>query len=102
MSTPPRHVLNEMTWPEVKDALEDVQIALCADRFGRAARSRSTTFFTDTGRAEGFCRLLAEKLYPRALAAPPVGYGVSYHHMRFPGTVTLQAGDLHGRRLRGR
>jgi creatinine amidohydrolase len=84
-----RHVLNEMTWPEVKEALNDVQIALVPT--GSAEQhGPNTTFFTDTGRAEGFCRLLAEKLYPRALAAPPVGYGVSYHHMRFPGTVTLK------------
>lgn len=89
MSTTPRHVLNEMTWPEVKEALKDIQIALIPT--GSAEQhGPNTTFFTDTGRAEGFCRLLAEKLYPRALAAPPVGYGVSYHHMRFPGTITLK------------
>lgn len=84
-----RYVLNEMTWPEVKEALESVKIALVPT--GSAEQhGPNTTFFTDTGRAEGFCRLLAEKLYPRALAVPPVGYGVSYHHMRFPGTVTLK------------
>ena len=69
MSTPPRHVLNEMTWPEVKEALEDVQIALVPTG-SVEQHGPNTTFFTDTGRAEGFCRLLAEKLYPRALAAP--------------------------------
>lgn len=85
----PRHVLAEMTWPEVKAALEQVEVALLPT--GSAEQhGPNTTFFTDTGRAEGFCRLIAEKMHPRVLALPPVAYGVSYHHMHFPGTVTLK------------
>jgi creatinine amidohydrolase len=29
-------------------------------------------------------------MFPRALVTTPIGYGVSYHHMRFPGTATLK------------
>lgn len=85
----PRFVLNEMTWPEVEEALKTVEIALLPT--GSAEQhGPNTTFFTDTGRADGFCRLIAEKMHPRVLAAPPITYGVSYHHMRFPGTMTLK------------
>jgi creatinine amidohydrolase len=44
----------------------------------------------DTGRAYGFGGLLAARMYPQVLLAPAVPLGVSYHHMNFPGTITLR------------
>lgn len=86
---PPRYVLAEMTWPEVRDALSSIEVVLLPT--GSAEQhGPNTGFGTDTGRAEGFCRLIAERMHPRALAVPPVAYGISHHHMRFPGTATLQ------------
>jgi creatinine amidohydrolase len=78
-----------MTWPEVKAALPDIQVVLLPTG-SIEQHGPNTTFYTDNGRADGFCRLLAEKLYPCALAVPPVNYGISHHHMRFPGTATLR------------
>jgi creatinine amidohydrolase len=87
--SPRRYILSQMTWPEVNDALEDIEVVLLPT--GSAEQhGPNTGFGTDTGRAEGFCRLLAERMYPRAVAVPPVAYGISHHHMRFPGTATLQ------------
>ncbi|HEX5498805.1 MAG TPA: creatininase family protein, partial [Thermomicrobiales bacterium] len=34
-------------------------------------------------------RRIAEAVYPRAVVAPALPYGVSHHHMRFPGTLTI-------------
>jgi len=44
----------------------------------------------DSGRAYGFGKLLAARMYPQAVLAPAVSIGVSYHHINFPGTITLR------------
>ena len=36
-----------------------------------------------------FCRQVSRRMYPRVLAAPAIPWGVSFHHMNFPGTITL-------------
>jgi hypothetical protein len=41
---------------------------------------------------------IAFALQPRAVVAPPLPYGVSYHHISFPGTMTVSPEpDLHPR-----
>lgn len=83
------HILEEMTWPEVRDALPGLKVVLLP--IGSTEQhGPNTSFWTDTGRADGFAKRVAERMYPRALAATPIGYGISYHHMRFPGSVTLR------------
>jgi creatinine amidohydrolase len=84
-----RHVLEEMTWPEMRDALGDIK-AVVIPTGSTEQHGPNTSFWTDTGRADGFCKLIAERMHPRVLAATPIGYGISYHHMRFPGSVTLK------------
>ncbi len=89
MSDEPRaYVLAEMTWPEFRDALSAIEVALIpvgsTEQHGPGG-----TFGVDHGRAEAFARRLAARLYPRAVSVPAVPYGVSPHHMRFPGTITL-------------
>ena len=83
------YILPEMTWPEAKKALAQARVALVpVGSFEQ--HGPNGTFELDTGRAYGFGKLLAACLYPRAVLAPPVNLGVSYHHMNFPGTITLQ------------
>ena len=43
----------------------------------------------DITAAYEFCRRASEMAYPRLLVAPPMPWGVSFHHMNFPGTITL-------------
>lgn len=57
----PRYVLNEMTWPEVDEALKTVEIALLPT--GSAEQhGPNTTFFTDTGHTtvEAACDRIVE------------------------------------------
>jgi creatinine amidohydrolase len=83
-------VLAEMTWPEAKEALAQARVALVpVGSFEQ--HGPNGTFEVDTGRAYGFGRLLAARMYPRAILVPAVNVGVSYHHMNFPGTITLRA-----------
>jgi len=82
-------ILSEMTWPEAREALTQAKVALVpVGSFEQ--HGPHGTFEVDTGRAHGFGRLLAARLYPRAVLAPTLNLGVSYHHMSFPGTITLR------------
>jgi creatinine amidohydrolase len=81
-------ILPDMTWPEAKEALAQAQVALLpVGSFEQ--HGPHGTLELDTGRAYGFGKLLAARMYPQAVLAPPVNLGVSYHHMNFPGTITL-------------
>ena len=82
-------ILPAMTWPEAKEALAQAQVALVAvGSFEQ--HGPNGTFEVDTGRAYGFGKLLAARMYPRAVLAPVINLGVSYHHMNFPGSITLR------------
>ena len=82
-------VLSEMTWPEDKEALAQARVALVpVGSFEQ--HGPNGTFEVDSGRAYGFGKLLAARMYPQAVLAPAVSIGVSYHHINFPGTITLR------------
>lgn len=81
-------ILENMIWPEVEKALPDIEIAIVP--VGSCEQhGPNTTFVTDTARAYAFAKLLGERMGRQLLVCPPVGYGVSTHHMMFPGTITL-------------
>ena len=82
-------ILSEMTWPEAKEAFSQAKVALIpVGSFEQ--HGPNGTFEVDIGRAYGFGKLLANRLHPKMILAPPVNLGVSYHHMSFPGTITLR------------
>jgi creatinine amidohydrolase len=82
------YLLSEMTWPEFQAARNEIDLAIiplgATEQHGPHG-----TYAIDTGRAEGFAKRLGERLYPRAVVCPVLPYGISPHHMRFPGTITL-------------
>lgn len=81
-------VLEDMIWPEVEEVLPEIKIALVP--VGSCEQhGPNMTFVTDTSRAYAFGKLLGERMGRQILVCPPVTYGVSTHHMMFPGTVTL-------------
>jgi len=82
-------ILSEMIWPEAKEALAQAKCALVpVGSFEQ--HGPNGTFEVDTGRAYGFGKLLAAKMYPQVVLSPAIGIGVSYHHMNFPGTITFR------------
>lgn len=85
--------LHDMTWPEVKAALPQVKVAIIpvgsTEQHGPHA-----TFEMDTADSREFSKLLGERLYPNALVTPAVPFGISSHHMKFPGTLSLRAETL--------
>ena len=83
-----RYNMGEMTWPEIKDALETVKAAIIPVG-SQEQHGPNITENCDSVRAEKFSGLLAERLYPKVIVTPTLSFGLSYHHMSFPGTITL-------------
>lgn len=80
--------LPEMTWPEYDKARSQIKLAIVplgsTEQHGPGA-----SFSLDTVRAEGFTKLLLERLHPFAVGLPAFPYAVSSTHMGFPGTITM-------------
>ncbi|MBI5301563.1 MAG: creatininase family protein [Chloroflexi bacterium] len=87
-------ILSQMTWEDARDALEKVELAIIPTG-SFEQHGPHMTFEVDTARAVAFGKLLAERLHPRVILAPPISFGVSFHHMAFPGTITLRAETFH-------
>jgi creatinine amidohydrolase len=49
---------------------------------------------TDTVTADALCRAAAALTGPRVAVAPAIPWGVSWHHLRFPGTISLRPATL--------
>src|SRR5690242_15451434 len=90
---PTTPMLHEMTWPQAARALARAEVAILpvgsTEQHGPHLR-----LATDTAIAGQLARRLAEHLAPRAVVAPPIPLGVSYHHMDFPGSLTLSPETL--------
>jgi len=86
-------IIENLTWPELDKKIKNVKLALVP--VGSCEQhGANSTFYTDAGRADAISKLLAERLGDLAVSYPPVNYGVSLHHMDFPGTVTLRPETL--------
>ena len=82
-------IINEMTWPELDQELEHIKVALVP--VGSCEQhGPNTTFATDAARAAAYAAKLAERCGSKVVVFPCVTYGLSLHHMDFPGTVTLR------------
>jgi creatinine amidohydrolase len=85
----PSFILFDMSWPEVKANLDKIKVAIIPAG-SCEQHGPNGTFEVDTARAYEFSKRLAARTYPLTLTVPPVHYGVSSHHMNFPGTITLK------------
>ena len=87
--------LARLTWPQAREALVQARLAVvptgsCEQHGPHLALD------TDTAIAEELARRLADALGEKALLCPPLAYGLSEHHMGFPGTVTLRPSTFVG------
>jgi creatinine amidohydrolase len=81
--------LARLTWPEAEAALEEARLALVP--VGSCEQHGPHLMLeTDIAIAAAFARRLADDLGALALLCPPLGYGLSEHHLGFPGTLTLR------------
>ena len=86
-------LLAQRTWPEVRDLLPTNEVVLVPVG-AHEQHGPGIALSTDTISADGLCRRAAARLGARAAVAPALPYGVSWHHMRFPGTITLTSETL--------
>lgn len=86
-------LLEEMTWPEVKAALEKVDTVLVP--IGSIEQhGPHLPLVTDVIAPFEVAKRVAEKI--GALVAPPIRPGISPHHMPFPGTITVSPATFIG------
>jgi len=83
------YLLPEMTWPEAEAAYKVAKLAIIPvgsnEQHGPGIKLK-----VDGAQAYELAKLVAKEVHPLAVVTPPVHIGVSFHHMRFPGTVTLR------------
>ncbi|MGI6604775.1 MAG: creatininase family protein [bacterium] len=83
------YLLPEMTWKEAEEAYKVAKLAIIPvgsnEQHGPGIKLK-----VDGQQAYDMAKLVAKEVHPLAVVTPPVMMGVSYHHMRFPGTVTLR------------
>jgi len=88
MPEPRELMLADLSWTEVRELLPGVVVALIptgsTEQHGPAMALK-----TDIAISTGICRLVSAKLHPSVVVAPPVPWGISAHHLSFPGTISL-------------
>jgi creatinine amidohydrolase len=84
----PDLVLSTLSWPEVRDIRDSVELVLLPVGSNEQHGPNLALSMDITGSFE-FCRHASRMAYPRLMVAPPMPWGVSFHHMNFPGTITL-------------
>jgi creatinine amidohydrolase len=82
-------MLADLTWTEVKELLPGIDMVLIPTG-STEQHGPGMALKTDIAISTGLCRLVSRKLYPHVLVAPPVPWGLSMHHLSFPGTITLR------------
>ncbi|UCE20602.1 MAG: creatininase family protein [Gemmatimonadota bacterium] len=89
-----KHILAELTWPEAKERLKEVDVALLP--VGSVEQhGLHLPLDTDAFDADYLARRVAETCSdPKPLVLPLIPYGVSYHHEDFVGTISISNDTL--------
>lgn len=85
----PNLSLANMTSPEFQAALETARVAIIPVG-AHEQHGPHLGFSTDIAGADAFSRLLVQAVDPLAVLVPPIPFGVSPHHIHFPGTISLR------------
>jgi len=83
----------DLTWDEVKEKLPNIGTVILP--VGSCEQhSLHLPLGTDTYSAIHLSEKVAEALKGKVYVLPPIWYGISPHHMNFPGTITLSEDTL--------
>lgn len=80
--------LDEMSWPEVRAALDNGQTTIVAAAGSMEQHGPQLPLQTDALLGTSYVEAVVARL-PGLLQGPTIPFGVSEHHMRFAGTITL-------------
>lgn len=86
-------LLEEMTWPEAEEALKAAQVGLVPVG-SLEQHGPHLAMSADAISAYEFCKLVAQTIYPKAVVTAVIPFGVSDHHMAFPGTISIRTQTL--------
>lgn len=86
----PDLMLANLSWPEVAALGDQVEMVLIPVGSNEQHGPNLALSMDITGATE-FCRRASVLAYPRLLVAPGPAWGVSFHHMNFPGTISLSS-----------
>jgi creatinine amidohydrolase len=89
----PKVLLEEMNWVEAKELLPRVKIGIVPVG-STEQHAPHLPLLVDTACAAAIAKRTAEKIYPSAVVTPTMQVGVSYHHMLFPGSLTISEDTL--------
>jgi creatinine amidohydrolase/Fe(II)-dependent formamide hydrolase-like protein len=89
MTTSPTFLWGELTWPEAKQRLQEIDITLLP--VGSIEQHGAhLPLDTDAFDADALCRQVTVRCSaPKPLVLPLIPYGVSYHHDDFSGTISV-------------
>lgn len=83
------HVLGDLTWPEARERLRAVDVALLPVG-ALEQHGPHSPLDTDAFDAQHLAERVADACTePKPLVLPLIPYGVSYHHEDFPGTISI-------------
>ncbi len=83
-------VLADLSWPEI-DAIRDQVEMILIPVGSNEQHGPNLAVQMDIAAATSFCKHASARLNPQLMVAPSLPYGVSFHHMNFPGTITLSS-----------
>ena len=86
-------LLANLSSPETRELLPQIELVLIPVG-AHEQHGPNIAVSTDTVSADALCRAAAALLGPRVAVAPAVPWGISWHHMAFPGTITLRPATL--------
>lgn len=91
--TPSPLLLADLSSPETADLLPTIDLVLIPVG-AHEQHGPNIAVSTDTVSADALCRAAAALAGPRVAVAPAIPWGISWHHMRFPGTISLRPETL--------
>lgn len=83
-------VLSDLSWPEVEAIRDDVE-AILIPVGSNEQHGPNLALKMDIIGATEFCKRASAMRNPKLMVAPSMPWGVSFHHMNFPGTITLSS-----------
>jgi creatinine amidohydrolase len=83
-------ILAGLSWPEL-DAVRDQVDVVLIPVGSNEQHGPNLALSMDIVGATRFCERASALAHPRLLVAPSMPWGVSHHHMNFPGTITLSS-----------
>jgi creatinine amidohydrolase len=86
-------LLADLSSPETADLLPRIELVLIPVG-AHEQHGPNIAVSTDTVSAEALSRAAAVLTGPRVAVAPAIPWGISWHHLRFPGTISLRPATL--------